>query len=167
MTNMSPYTPQSHRYLDTNRCTRIVVKAPFSLSRFYSGDEKPVYLDKLGNCPIPKLIMFSQSLCYPLVSSITVSSRCRLVCPGFTTVHPGSVLIHPGGVTVHPDPASVMPRCLPVLKMLANGVNRDGTGINWDATGVKRDHILKSRFAPMASWFTPVPLRLCPGLCRY
>ena len=70
--------------------------------------------------------------------SITVSPRCRQVCPGFTTVHSGSVPIHPGGVPVYPGPATVMPRCLLVLKMLAIRVNRDTIGVNRGATGAKR-----------------------------
>ena len=101
--------------------------------------------------------------------STTVSSRCRPVCPGFTTVHPGSIPVHPGGFPVHPGPATVMPRCLPVLIMLATGVNRDGTRVNRDATGLNRDAIganrgkpwpnSQSRFVPVASRFTPVESR--------
>ena len=34
--------------------------------------------------------------------STTVSSQCRPVCLGLTTVKPSSVPFHPGGIPVHP-----------------------------------------------------------------
>ena len=109
--------------------------------------------------------------------SITVSSRCRPVSPGITTVHPGTVPIHtggipvhPGGVPDHPSGARVIFWCLPALKTIATGVNRDGTGVNRDATGVNwgtngvnRGQIL-SRFALVASQFTPMKSRFTPAL---
>ena len=42
--------------------------------------------------------MFSLSRCYPglVPSSTKMSSQCRPVCHGFTTVKPGRIPVHPG-----------------------------------------------------------------------
>ena len=98
--------------------------------------------------------------------SITVSSRCRPVCPGFSTVHsggfpihPGGVPVHPGGVPVHPGPATVLLWCLPVLKMLATGTEQD--------SGSPRCHPGYPRFAPDhpgLSRSSPIAITVCDGV---
>ena len=95
--------------------------------------------------------------------STTVSSRCRLMCPGFTY---GKVRWRPGLSRWRDGLATVMPRCLPVLKMIAAGVNRDATGINRDATvanwGEPWPNCLSRRFLPDCAPVHPCEDRFVP-----
>ena len=124
--------------------------APVKTSRYIviSGETVPTKIDHI--LTVTMLPQCSPGL---VPGSTTVSSRCRLVFPGFTRVKPGSAPVHSGDVSLHLDGvpvtaghATVLPRSLPVLKMIAAWVNRGGTVVNRTApgqTGVNRAKFLK------------------------
>ena len=100
-----------------------------------TGEEKPVYRDK------PKLIVFSQSRCYPGVAKVLVPflKRCRYGAGRCVPVLLRSNAVASRFIPVASGPVTFMPPCLPVMKMLATKVNRDGIRVNRDANGVNRD----------------------------